>query len=151
MLNILRSGGRRGHQSESSLSKLTLVCLLEGEEGGDGGEGGTDGGGAEKKKRLGPKALFLFFSFFFLLFFFPCEVGERNELWNCDFFFFPFFVLFNIKPYLLYWKLQTPSVSNDKWVSQSTHKSFLTKYLQWCVCPYSSRVCLCMLMIDHRC
>ena len=82
MSNILRSGGRRGHQSESSLSKLTLVCLLEGEKGGDGG-------GAEKKKRLGPKASFIFFPFFFLLFFFfPCEVGERNELWNCDFFFF---------------------------------------------------------------
>lgn len=38
----------------------------------------------------------------FFSFFSPARL-ERNELWNCD---FPFFVLFNIKPYLLYWKLQ---------------------------------------------
>lgn len=60
---------------------------------------GRDRRGRTTKKRLGPKACF--FDLFYFLFF--SARLERNELWNCD---FPFFVLFNIKPYLLYWKLQ---------------------------------------------
>lgn len=81
-------------------------------------EGGTDGEDGKIKTK----------SFFFDI--------EWNELWNH---FFLSFVLFNIKPYLLYWKLQR-LLSNDTWVSQSTHKSFLTKYLH---------LSLCLLFLDY--
>lgn len=89
MSNILRSGGRRGHQSESSLSKLTRLSV-RGRGGGRRGEGGGEAQPGEEQRRrkdLDQKLRFFFF-FFLSLVFFPCEVGERNELWNCDFFSF---------------------------------------------------------------
>lgn len=88
-------------------------------------EGGTDREGS-KKKDLDQK-LVSFFSLFFL----P-ESFERNELWNCD---FPFFVLFNIKPYLLYWKLQRLL----SLMIREFHKAHIkvslqnTPHLSWCL------------------
>lgn len=78
----------------------------------------NEGGGRGREGWNGGWKTFFFFS---LLFFAPLGWREINSEMVINF--FPFFVLFNIKPYLLYWKLQR-LLSNDTWLSQSTHKRF---------------------------
>lgn len=69
---------------------------------------------------------------------FPCEVWEKwtLELW------FSFFCTLYYQTLSAVLETATPSVSNDKWISQSTHKSFLIKYLLLVLGSFFCKSCI---------
>lgn len=99
-----------------------------------GEEGEQTGRKREEKTRT--KSLFLFFILFSLR---GCK--EMNSGIVILFLFFSFFVLFNIKPYLLYWKLQRLLSLMISEFHKAHIKSFLTKIP---ATVFMSRSCACL-------
>lgn len=101
------------------------------------GRGGGDDG-KEAGREDSDQKLVSLFSFFFSLR--GCK--EMNSGIVILFLFFSFFVLFNIKPYLLYWKLQRLLSLMISEFHKAHIKSFLTKIPATVFMPRSC-ACLC--------